>query len=51
MPQMAPINWLSLYFIFIVIFLIFIIINYYSFSYSSKITIPSSKKILLNWKW
>nr|AXS65134.1 ATP synthase F0 subunit 8 [Staphylinoidea sp. 9 KM-2017] len=51
MPQMAPLNWLILFFMFIFIFLIFNFINYYQFIYNSKM-IKFSKKIKkLNWKW
>nr|QWB85925.1 ATP synthase F0 subunit 8 [Glenea licenti] len=51
MPQMAPLNWLTLFWFFIIIFFIFNIINYYSFLY-----IPQSKKstktpLTFYWKW
>nr|AYW52340.1 ATP synthase F0 subunit 8 [Entiminae sp. ACP-2013] len=51
MPQMAPINWLTLYIFFMMIFLIFIILNYYSFNYIPKITKMKKNNIKLNWKW
>nr|YP_010713095.1 ATP synthase F0 subunit 8 [Meromyza saltatrix]WDA93961.1 ATP synthase F0 subunit 8 [Meromyza saltatrix] len=53
MPQMAPINWLFLFLMFSMIFLLFNMMNYYSI-------IPSSPKLnllkmmktnSLNWKW
>nr|YP_010155422.1 ATP synthase F0 subunit 8 [Dicraeus orientalis]QQX44915.1 ATP synthase F0 subunit 8 [Dicraeus orientalis] len=53
MPQMAPINWLFLFIMFSVIFLLFNVMNYYSI-------LPSSPKLneknelktnSLNWKW
>nr|ALO77150.1 ATP synthase F0 subunit 8 [Anaspis sp. ANA02] len=51
MPQMAPLNWLTLMLFFISIFIIFNIMNFYSYNYSNKSS--SSKKINLstNWKW
>nr|WPV76865.1 ATP synthase F0 subunit 8 [Phlebotomus chinensis] len=53
MPQMAPLMWLSLFLFFLVIYLFFNIMNYFSFMSPS----PSSKNLLnlnkssLNWKW
>nr|YP_006576046.1 ATP synthase F0 subunit 8 [Euspilotus scissus]ACZ58573.1 ATP synthase F0 subunit 8 [Euspilotus scissus] len=51
MPQMAPLNWLGLFFMFFTIFILMNTMNYFSFIYS-----PSSstyKKIYtkINWKW
>nr|ARH54835.1 ATP synthase F0 subunit 8 [Tropiphorus elevatus] len=51
MPQMAPINWLTLYFMFTSILYIFIILNYYSIIYSSKSTKSTKKMSPLFWKW
>nr|YP_006576059.1 ATP synthase F0 subunit 8 [Naupactus xanthographus]ACZ58586.1 ATP synthase F0 subunit 8 [Naupactus xanthographus] len=51
MPQMAPINWLSLFFSFIMIFFIFIILNYYSFNYKPKTFKTMKKENMLYWKW
>nr|UKE80167.1 ATP synthase F0 subunit 8 [Pyrota palpalis] len=52
MPQMAPLNWLSLLVYFILIFLLTNSLNFYSFLYQKK-TSPSMQKALtkLNWKW
>nr|AEP27489.1 ATP synthase F0 subunit 8 [Sitona lineatus] len=50
MPQMAPISWLILYFIFILMFFMFIILNYFSFMYTPKIMMKKNE-ITLNWKW
>nr|YP_010975286.1 ATP synthase F0 subunit 8 [Aneogmena fischeri]WNX92420.1 ATP synthase F0 subunit 8 [Aneogmena fischeri] len=53
MPQMAPINWLSLFIMFSIIFLIFNMMNYYFFTP----IMPKSnlmKNIYINsfnWKW
>nr|AYR05217.1 ATP synthase F0 subunit 8 [Cryptorhynchinae sp. 4 ACP-2013] len=51
MPQMAPMNWLILYIYFIMLFLMIIIFNYFSFMYKPKKfeTKKITKKI--NWKW
>nr|YP_010046559.1 ATP synthase F0 subunit 8 [Coquillettidia linealis]QPJ78438.1 ATP synthase F0 subunit 8 [Coquillettidia linealis] len=53
MPQMAPISWLLLFFIFSFTLVIFNIKNYYCFYYSplqltQNININQHK---LNWKW
>nr|QNV49166.1 ATP synthase F0 subunit 8 [Janthinomyia sp. PH-2020] len=54
MPQMAPLAWLSLFMIFTITFIIFNMMNYFSFNS----TMPKSKLIqnknltkTLNWKW
>nr|YP_010693181.1 ATP synthase F0 subunit 8 [Zeugodacus rubellus]WCB98427.1 ATP synthase F0 subunit 8 [Zeugodacus rubellus] len=53
MPQMAPINWLSLFIIFSLTFILFSMMNYYS-------TLPQTPKSKIshkhmstpfNWKW
>nr|YP_006576020.1 ATP synthase F0 subunit 8 [Sphenophorus sp. BYU-CO246]ACZ58547.1 ATP synthase F0 subunit 8 [Sphenophorus sp. BYU-CO246] len=51
MPQMSPLNWMSLYILFIFVFLIFNIINYFLFLYSPNQNKNFKKKILFNWKW
>nr|AXS66603.1 ATP synthase F0 subunit 8 [Tenebrionoidea sp. 22 KM-2017] len=53
MPQMSPLNWLTLMFFFIMIFIMLKSLNYFSFLYQYK---PSSKSLnkkflLNNWKW
>nr|QNG56317.1 ATP synthase F0 subunit 8 [Palaestes scutellaris] len=50
MPQMAPLSWLSLFLFFVMIFIMFNIMNYFSFNYSIK---PKKfwKKFQINWKW
>nr|YP_010309785.1 ATP synthase F0 subunit 8 [Megetra punctata]UMR54902.1 ATP synthase F0 subunit 8 [Megetra punctata] len=51
MPQMAPLNWLSLLIFFIVIFMLLNSLNFYSFLYTNKNTLVQSKnKLNLNWK-
>nr|YP_007025984.1 ATP synthase F0 subunit 8 [Chrysopa pallens]AFL65888.1 ATP synthase F0 subunit 8 [Chrysopa pallens] len=52
MPQMSPLNWWFLFIYFIILLIMFTIINYYIFIYSS----PMSEKNIflkksLNWKW
>nr|UFR82932.1 ATP synthase F0 subunit 8 [Dynastes hercules hercules] len=51
MPQMAPLNWLALFFLFITVFLIFNVINYFTFLYPPKK--PSLQKTTkkISWKW
>nr|AQM40061.1 ATP synthase F0 subunit 8 [Capnogryllacris melanocrania] len=52
MPQMAPLSWLLLFFIFTSTLILFAVINYYYFlplAPSSKET--SIMKSTLNWKW
>nr|AFU50166.1 ATP synthase F0 subunit 8 [Necydalis ulmi] len=49
MPQMAPINWLTLFFYFITIFLITNSINYYYYFYTPNFILKKNK-IPINWK-
>nr|AXS66243.1 ATP synthase F0 subunit 8 [Tenebrionoidea sp. 2 KM-2017] len=52
MPQMAPLNWLTLMIYFILIFILFNSINYFSFLYNpASKSLSSKKSIQLNWKW
>nr|YP_010464317.1 ATP synthase F0 subunit 8 [Heterotarsus carinula]UUL71694.1 ATP synthase F0 subunit 8 [Heterotarsus carinula] len=53
MPQMAPLNWLSLMIMFIMMMLMFNILNYYSFiSYNKSLKLQSQIKMKINnWKW
>nr|ADW83151.1 ATP synthase F0 subunit 8 [Boreus elegans] len=53
MPQMAPINWLSLFLLFSIIFLIYNYMNYYMYMpmYSLKSMNKSFLFKSLNWKW
>nr|QWB85810.1 ATP synthase F0 subunit 8 [Distenia gracilis] len=51
MPQMAPLNWLSLFIVFIVIFILFNIKNYFNFNYTPPKTTVTTKKLKFNWKW
>nr|AMW67894.1 ATP synthase F0 subunit 8 [Heterosmylus sp. YW-2016] len=52
MPQMAPINWLTLFLYFSVIYVLFNCLNYFILTYKA----PTPKKMMfsinsLNWKW
>nr|YP_010702025.1 ATP synthase F0 subunit 8 [Trixa longipennis]WCL18813.1 ATP synthase F0 subunit 8 [Trixa longipennis] len=54
MPQMSPINWLSMFIMFSMLFLIFNLMNYYSFNPlmpKSNILNEMNIKPSLNWKW
>nr|AML26277.1 ATP synthase F0 subunit 8 [Nitidulidae sp. BMNH 1274330] len=51
MPQMAPLNWLTLFIYFIIIFFLFNMLNYFSFIYKIKKTHIKTNKISFNWKW
>nr|AXS64788.1 ATP synthase F0 subunit 8 [Staphylinoidea sp. 4 KM-2017] len=51
MPQMAPMNWLFLFIYTIIIFMMFNIINYYSFIYKSKYSTKKNEIYKINWKW
>nr|YP_010730234.1 ATP synthase F0 subunit 8 [Biomeigenia flava]WEG23049.1 ATP synthase F0 subunit 8 [Biomeigenia flava] len=55
MPQMAPMNWLFLFIIFSISFMIFNMMNYYSFiPMMPKLNIYNNNSQLMNsmnWKW
>nr|YP_010239063.1 ATP synthase F0 subunit 8 [Phrosinella nasuta]QTF74297.1 ATP synthase F0 subunit 8 [Phrosinella nasuta] len=54
MPQMAPINWLSLFIVFSIAFMIFNMMNYYLFTPpmpKSSIKYNICVKNSMNWKW
>nr|QNG56213.1 ATP synthase F0 subunit 8 [Pediacus sp. MJ-2020] len=51
MPQMAPLNWLILFFYFSLIFIMFNSLNYFSFKYKIKKSIMKKKMFNPNWKW
>nr|AXS66213.1 ATP synthase F0 subunit 8 [Cerambycidae sp. 1 KM-2017] len=51
MPQMAPMNWLALMFFFSMIFIMFNIMNYFSFYYNTKTSSKKQKKTSYSWKW
>nr|YP_009995314.1 ATP synthase F0 subunit 8 [Ochthebius atriceps]QNP09717.1 ATP synthase F0 subunit 8 [Ochthebius atriceps] len=51
MPQMAPMNWIMLFLMFTMIFLIFNSLNYFSFKYLPLNKSFTNKMNKLNWKW
>nr|YP_006576033.1 ATP synthase F0 subunit 8 [Necrophila americana]ACZ58560.1 ATP synthase F0 subunit 8 [Necrophila americana] len=51
MPQMAPMNWLILFLMFIMVFLLFNSMNYFSFMYPIKKTSSNKSTSKINWKW
>nr|YP_009128662.1 ATP synthase F0 subunit 8 [Eucryptorrhynchus scrobiculatus]AJR19205.1 ATP synthase F0 subunit 8 [Eucryptorrhynchus scrobiculatus]AJZ71915.1 ATP synthase F0 subunit 8 [Eucryptorrhynchus scrobiculatus]UNO31861.1 ATP synthase F0 subunit 8 [Eucryptorrhynchus scrobiculatus] len=51
MPQMAPLNWFSLYVFFFSLYMFLIILNYYMFLYPSKSVSVKMKQKFLYWKW
>nr|AYW52281.1 ATP synthase F0 subunit 8 [Galerucinae sp. 7 ACP-2013] len=51
MPQMMPLNWLTLMIFFILIFYLFNNINYFNFLMKSKSFNFKKKKLKYNWKW
>nr|QWB85873.1 ATP synthase F0 subunit 8 [Purpuricenus lituratus] len=51
MPQMAPMNWLTLFIYFSAVFLMFNMMNYFSFLQPIKSSKKMKKKTSFNWKW
>nr|QNG56265.1 ATP synthase F0 subunit 8 [Platisus zelandicus] len=51
MPQMGPLSWLTLFFFFISIFIMYNIMNYFSFIYPIKTFKTLKSSIKINWKW
>nr|YP_009058594.1 ATP synthase F0 subunit 8 [Euploea midamus]AIM46762.1 ATP synthase F0 subunit 8 [Euploea midamus] len=53
MPQMMPINWLMSLLFFIILFIMFNIMNYFTFNIKYNPNKISSifKKKSFNWKW
>nr|YP_010865984.1 ATP synthase F0 subunit 8 [Panorpa fulvastra]WGT92269.1 ATP synthase F0 subunit 8 [Panorpa fulvastra] len=53
MPQMAPINWLSLFIMFSMTLLLFNIMNYYSYTPKPNNVKEVNKisSLSSNWKW
>nr|ALO76422.1 ATP synthase F0 subunit 8 [Laccoptera ruginosa] len=50
MPQMAPLNWVSLFIMMITIMMILMTVNY--FMYHKKMMKKNeTKKLFYNWKW
>nr|YP_010625963.1 ATP synthase F0 subunit 8 [Parainocellia bicolor]WBK02709.1 ATP synthase F0 subunit 8 [Parainocellia bicolor] len=52
MPQMAPMNWLILYIIFIMLYLLFMTKNYYLIKINFKsMNLKSLTSFKNYWKW
>nr|AXS65983.1 ATP synthase F0 subunit 8 [Curculionoidea sp. 6 KM-2017]AXS65993.1 ATP synthase F0 subunit 8 [Curculionoidea sp. 5 KM-2017] len=51
MPQMSPLNWISLFLMFSSLFIILMMMNYYIFMYNPHSPQMKKNKIKLNWKW
>nr|AXS65272.1 ATP synthase F0 subunit 8 [Cerambycidae sp. 6 KM-2017] len=51
MPQMAPLNWLTLFFLFIIIFILFNITNFFFLNYKYKKLVSKKKSTKFNWSW
>nr|UYX62318.1 ATP synthase F0 subunit 8 [Orthopygia glaucinalis] len=53
MPQMMPINWMISLLFFIVVFIIFNMMNYYIFNFNIKMDNKTNNFSLKNltWKW
>nr|APX40034.1 ATP synthase F0 subunit 8 [Longitarsus nigrofasciatus] len=51
MPQMMPLNWLTLMIFFILMFYFFNNINFYNFMYLPSKKVIMKIKISSNWKW
>nr|QEG58683.1 ATP synthase F0 subunit 8 [Oberea yaoshana] len=51
MPQMAPLKWLTLFLFFIMIFILFNIMNYYNLNYLPSQKMMMKIKSSYNWKW
>nr|YP_009995236.1 ATP synthase F0 subunit 8 [Ochthebius plesiotypus]QNP09613.1 ATP synthase F0 subunit 8 [Ochthebius plesiotypus] len=52
MPQMAPMNWMMLFLMFSMIFMLFNSMNYFSFIYNNKNKSKlTNNKNKINWKW
>nr|YP_009918122.1 ATP synthase F0 subunit 8 [Torleya nepalica]QLP89024.1 ATP synthase F0 subunit 8 [Torleya nepalica] len=53
MPQMAPLSWILLFFFFTLIYVLFNILNYFSFNTSASTQEGKSNQTQhsLTWKW
>nr|WMQ77887.1 ATP synthase F0 subunit 8 [Ourapteryx ebuleata] len=55
MPQMMPINWMMSFILFILIFIVFNIMNYYIIvnnkKMNNKLNIKNKLMNNFNWKW
>nr|APX39982.1 ATP synthase F0 subunit 8 [Cryptocephalus cynarae] len=51
MPQMAPLNWLTLFLMFSIHVMVFSSINYFFFMKTPNETFTKKSKSLNNWSW
>nr|ASY98174.1 ATP synthase F0 subunit 8 [Odontomantis sp. JZ-2017] len=52
MPQMMPLNWLTLFTFFSILMILFNVMNYYMSINKSCMILPiKNKSKTLNWKW
>nr|YP_009123221.1 ATP synthase F0 subunit 8 [Heliconius sara]AJM69967.1 ATP synthase F0 subunit 8 [Heliconius sara] len=54
MPQMMPINWMMSLLFFIIIFIFFMVMNYFIFNYKINFNLKKINKYNFNknsWKW
>nr|QCG69876.1 ATP synthase F0 subunit 8 [Cyllorhynchites ursulus] len=51
MPQMAPLSWVTLLMYFILVFMLFNTLNYFSVNYYPKKIDSKKVNITYNWKW
>nr|YP_010988513.1 ATP synthase F0 subunit 8 [Australoluciola thailandica]WOR80618.1 ATP synthase F0 subunit 8 [Australoluciola thailandica] len=51
MPQMAPLSWLNLFIFFIVIYMLFNVMNYFMLIYNNKNIKKENKNKNILWKW
>nr|YP_010166741.1 ATP synthase F0 subunit 8 [Porhydrus obliquesignatus]QRV62845.1 ATP synthase F0 subunit 8 [Porhydrus obliquesignatus] len=51
MPQMAPMNWLTLYMLFTMIFFMFNFMNFFIFMMKNNYNNNKLFKKMLTWKW
>nr|AXS65633.1 ATP synthase F0 subunit 8 [Histeroidea sp. 4 KM-2017] len=51
MPQMAPMNWLILFNLLVIMFMMINTLNYFSFLYKVKKSKINKYPFKLSWKW
>nr|AII41686.1 ATP synthase subunit 8 [Petrobiellus sp. 1 JZ-2014] len=53
MPQMSPLLWLTLYAMFLVIFIMFVLVNHYNLMMQppKSTVLTNILMTTLNWKW
>nr|AOY40023.1 ATP synthase F0 subunit 8 [Scolytinae sp. BMNH 1040327] len=51
MPQMAPMNWLSMYLVFSTLFLLMMVISFFQLNYKNNPFKSNKQSIKPSWKW